>query len=267
MNENLFEEIAYSNNIPEDDFDGLSPNQIHELLYGEIGTGIVKINEIKEEKTEIPILKQIFAFLEIVIRENGIKLTPAGYLPVKIIKELYDQRILMDEDIESGITKLSSEGKSLSIHLTRIISELSGFVRKYKGKLLITNKGNEFIKQNGEKYWLKDIIDVFGNKFSMAYFDNYKNEHVGQIGFMFSIYLMKKYGDIERDSDFYAKKYFKAFPRIGEIEENYNKSAYATRTFERFMEYFGFIKIIRERRIEKKYKKTKLFDKYIKIEE
>ena len=180
---------------------------------------------------------------------------------------MYEKRILIDEDIDNGITKLSSEGKSLSIQLTRIISELSGFVRKYKGELVITKKGKEFIKENAEKYWLKDLIDVFGNKYNMAYFDGYDNEHVGQIGFMFSIYLLKKFGYKERDKEFYANKYFKAFPRIGEIEENYNMSAYATRTFERFMKYFGFIEITGKRRMEKKYMKTKLFDKYIEIEE
>ncbi len=264
--ENMFDRANDYNNMSVNNFEGLSPSQMHDLLYGDLGTGLIKIREIVEEKEEIPLLKQILLFLKIIDRENGLKLTNAGYIPPRIIKELYAKEILKDRDIESGLTKLSNERKSESIQVTRIICELYGFVRKSKGEMLITKKGKEYIKEeNKEKFWLKDLLNVFGKKFNLGYFDGYDNEHVGQIGFQFSIYLLKKYGDKEQDKEFYAKKYFKAFPQIGDIEENFNMSAYASRTFDRFLRYFGLVEIIGKRRMEYNYKKTKLFDKYIEI--
>ena len=50
MNENVFGVSDDYNNMPVNDFEGLSPSQMHELLYGDIGTGIVKIRLILKKK-------------------------------------------------------------------------------------------------------------------------------------------------------------------------------------------------------------------------
>lgn len=58
---------------------------------------------------QIPFLKLVVTFLAIVEREGGLKLTPTGRIPVKILVELYSYNFICDDLIERGINKLSSE--------------------------------------------------------------------------------------------------------------------------------------------------------------
>ena len=98
---------------------------------------------------------------------------------------------------------------------------------------------------------------------------------IGQIGFAFSLILLSKYGDIEREDAFYSEKYFSAFPDLIEkINPPYYrpieiiaKNCYSVRTFDRFLGYLGLVNIRPKDRwnIEKFIKKTELFDKFIKI--
>jgi hypothetical protein len=263
--ENLSDYTEDYNNIPQEDFEGLTPKQMYSLIYGELGQSVIEIREDEEIKDKIPILKEIYAFLEIIERENGVKLTSAGYIPPAAVKELYGEKIIKDYDIECGITKLTKEVDSESIQVTRIISEISGLVRKYKGKLVVTKKGKEYLEEKNKKNWLAIVLNAFGRRFNLGYFDGYKNRKVGQVGFEYSIILLKKYGREENTKEFYARKYFKAFPLIGNLEEDYNISAYASRTFLRFLRYFGFVEIIDENKIESGYRKTDLLDRYIKV--
>lgn len=162
--------------------------------------------------------------------------------------------------IENGISKLSKEVDSESIHLTKIISTLSGITRKANNRLFVTKKGKKFSELDDN---LKLVFSTWGLKFNLGYLDGYENELIGQLGFGFSLFLLFKYGNIERSTNFYSEKYFKAFPGIG-INDNGNSSCYQVRTFKRFLKYFGIIKISGNWRNEK-VKKTEMFDKYIKF--
>jgi len=94
------------------------------------------------------------------------------------------------------------------------------------------------------------------------------------MGFGFTLILLSKYGNQKRADEFYAKKYFKAFPQLvdettppnyGTIEE-YLERCYTVRTFDRFLIYFGLIKIESSAKYlgNSKINKTDLYDKLIK---
>ena len=112
-------------------------------------------------------------------------------------------------------------------------------------------------------------------KFNWAYYDNYEEEQLGQLGYGFSLMLISKYGIQKRLDSFYAEKYLKAFPQFlesitpiyGTIED-YASNCYSIRTFERFLCYFGLVEIEKQNKIfDRKIfiTKTKLFDKLIKV--
>jgi hypothetical protein len=138
---------------------------------------------------------------------------------------------------------------------------MSGLARKRDGKIHITSKGQKLLA--AEKL-LSIILSTFVSKFNWAYFDRYENQTIGQFGAYYSIYLLHKYGSEKREAGFYANKYFKAFFKeyIGiHTDEEY---CYALRTFERFLQYFGFIEKYQENIFSTMFvKKTALFDKYI----
>jgi len=121
------------------------------------------------------------------------------------------------------------------------------------------------------------IFKTITTKFNWAYYDGYGDDQIGQLGFGFSLILMSKYGKDEHLDQFYADKYFKAFPDLIESDsltgfetgDRRSTKCYSLRTFDRFLVYFGLIKI---KMAEKSWDsdkfiiKTQLFDKLIKVQ-
>ena len=257
------------------DFEGYSPIEMQYILYDTFGKNspIELLSLTDSEYQKIPILKQIKYLLELVDKQGELKLTTKGFLPTKIVTDIYNQKFIQDEMIESGISKLYKETDSKSINLTRILLELSGLVKKRNNKLSLTKKGKAYIKDNYKL--LMQIFIVFGTKFNWAYYDGYGQNNIGQLGFGFSLILLNKYGKEERIDKFYADKYFKAFPELIESIEpsqfetkaTQSTRCYSLRIFDRFLNYFGLLIIHsgKEWDADKYISKTELFDKLIKV--
>ncbi|CAN5155984.1 hypothetical protein BH23BAC2_BH23BAC2_21860 [soil metagenome] len=259
--------------IPE--FEGYSPAEMHHILhftYGEVSPIKLQILSNPDYK-KIPLFNLV-KYLTYLIAKNGeIKLTKKGYLPVKIVSDLYQQGFMKEEHIESGFTKLYKETDSMSVNLARIIPDLAGLTKKRNGKLSLTKKGEKTIQDDFQL--LSTILETFTNKFNWSYYDGYGENQIGQLGFGFTLILLSKFGKEKRLDSFYAGKYFDAFPMLLEsLEpsygtlENYSRKCYSIRTFDRFLVYFGLIRIDVEGRGFDPIKyitKTDLFDKLIKV--
>lgn len=256
------------------DFEGYSPIEMQSILYDTFGENspIQIVRFAKSEYKRIPLLNQTKYLLKLIDKQGELKLTNKGFLPTKIVSEIYHQGFIKEEHIESGISKLYKETDSLTINLTRILVEISGLVKKRNNKLSLTKKSKSIINSDFDLLLL--IFTTFGSKFNWAYYDGYGENSIGQIGFGFSLILLQKYGTAKRPDTFYSDKYFKAFPdSINEIEEHgfreteeTARRCYSVRTFDRFLDYFGLIKIESADSIfsDKYITKTDLFDRIIK---
>ncbi len=262
------------NNQGRPDFEGYSPNEMHQILHFTFGPDSpVKLQKLSDsDYQKIPILNQVRYLTDLIIERGEIKLTNKGFLPTKIVSDLYQQGFLKDEHIERNISKLYKETDSMTINLTRILIELSGLTKKRNGKLSLTKASKKILSDNYEL--LRLILLTFATKFNWAYYDGYGDNQIGQLGYGFSLILLSKYGQEKRLDTFYADKYFNAYPLLLEsIEpsygtlESYAARCYSIRTFERFLDYFGLIMIEKEGKWlnSKKYiTKTDLFDRLIK---
>lgn len=104
--------VGRSNATPLDDFSGLSPDQMHHLLYypfGERSSICLRENISDDTLNSIPFFRLVEEFTRIVAREGVIKLTPKGALPRKILREIYGFGFLKEEFIEKGYVKLMKE--------------------------------------------------------------------------------------------------------------------------------------------------------------
>ncbi|MDT8309459.1 MAG: hypothetical protein RQ866_07990 [Bacteroidales bacterium] len=262
------------NNRPIPEFEGYSPFEMHKILHFTFAVDSpLKLQKLSDsDYQKIPILNQIKYLADLIEKNGEIKLTNKGYLPTKIVSNLYSQRFLKDEHIEKGISKLYKEADSMTINLTRILIDLAGLVKKRNGKLSLTKSSKKTLGDNEEL--LRQIFLTFTNKFNWAYYDRYGENQIGQLGYGFSLILLSKYGQIKRLDSFYAKKYFMAYPKLlDSIEptygtlERYSTMCYSIRTFERFLNYFGLITIEEERKgfdSTKYITTTDLYDKLIK---
>ncbi len=267
-------EMNEHNQRPVPAFEGYSPDEMTQVLYFTLEKeSPVKLQRLSDSDYErIPILAQVKYLANLIDKKGELKLTNKGYLPVKVVSELYQQGFLKDKHIESGISKLYKETDSITINLTRILLELAGLTKKRNGKLSLTKLSEKLLSDNPEL--LRLILLTFATKFNWAYFDGYGENNIGQLGYGFSLILLAKYGHKKRLDSFYATKYFNAYPMLLEevypsfgTLERYTNNCYSIRTFDRFLDFFGLIEIDQERKgydFLKHIKKTDLFDRLIK---
>lgn len=271
----LDEEVKNYNSSEVVDFEGYSSDKmtsiLNQTLEEESPISLMELSE--EDYNRVPILNQIKYFLQLIKEPGEIKLTKKGYLPTKIVADIYSQGFLKDYAIENGISKLYKETDANTIHLTRLLSELTGLAKKRNGKLSVTQKSQKYLNDNHEL--LRLILLTFATKFNWAYFDGYGENGIGQVGWGFTIILLANYGHEKHQDSFYAEKYFQAFPHLMMTAhqayctpKGRSFNCYSLRTFERFLEYFNLVLIERERKgfdSKTHISKTDLLDKMFNI--
>lgn len=258
--------------IPE--FEGYSPEEMQTILYGTFTENSpIHLKKLKgDEYQKFPLFNQVLYLANLINDSNEIKLTQNGYLPPKVVGELCEQMFLPDEFFGRPL-KVRKESDSFHTQLAKFILDAGGIIKKRNNKLSLTKNGSNII-DNNQKLFDK-IFDTYFTKINWAYFDGYGNNGIGQFAFGFSLILLDKFGDKNMKSDFYAEKYFDAFPNIHQDYEeteymdstkrNYN--CYSLRTFERFLFNFGLVKIVREKwDTDLMVRKTILFDDIFKID-
>lgn len=271
------------NNQPIEDFEGYSANEMNAIVYDFFhkDSPIQFRKNIKAETLEkIPFLLQCEYLLNHIIDLQELKLTAKGYLPTKLVKILYNQKYLKEDLIESSLYKLYKERDSMTVSLTRIILHLSGILKKRNNYLSLTKKGLKLIDDREKLF--KTIFETFVLKYNWGYFDGYGEHPTGLFGFGFTLILLNKYGDKEREDTFYGNKYMKAFPSLLDVfvhnriydspepKKNMAK-CYSLRTFDRFLEYFNLVEVRKEGDeliYDKRFiKRSEIFSEIFRIEE
>ena len=264
------------NNSSVQEFEGYSAFEMHHILNLTFETNSpISFQKLTDsDYAKIPMHNQIKYFLDLIKKTGEIKLTAKGFLPTKIVKDIYVQGYLEEPLFTSGTHQLYKESDSMTVNLTRLLVELSGLTKKRNGKLSLTKKGEEISSDSFKLFNL--IFKTITTKFNWAFYDGYGDNQIGQLGFGFSLILLHMYGETKRHDTFYAEKYFNAFPDLVDSEPLSDfdtpieraRSCYSLRTFDRFLDYFGLIQIetAREKwKTDKYITKTDIFDKLIKV--
>ncbi|MGM0478834.1 MAG: hypothetical protein ACQERC_06395 [Bacteroidota bacterium] len=250
------------------ELEGYSSNELEYILYHTFDSNSpIQILKPKQRiYRDVPLFCQVKFLLDLINEKKELKLTKRGFLPTKVVADLYGKGYMKDYFIESGITKLYRESDVQPVHVAKILLELSSLVKKQNNKLSLTSKGIKAIDK--DDFIFEDIFKTFVINLNWPYFDRYSDEDIGQFGFGFTLILLDKYGDDFRGMDFYAEKYLKALDfKFKNTELKFMedpKYIYILRSFERFLDYFGFTEYEND---EKPWqvKKTELFNEIIKI--
>lgn len=111
LNQKLNAFMQNRNRRPLAAFDGLSAEQMHILLKDPMGQACII------RRRPVPagaVLDQVpfFCLIEIlygILSKGPLKLTPKGNLPLWVCSELYERKLLVQDDVEKGYTKKVSE--------------------------------------------------------------------------------------------------------------------------------------------------------------
>ena len=107
--------------------------------------------------------------------------------------------------------------------------------------LLLTKKAQKYLSEGNESILFLQLFENYSMKFNWGYNDGYNIDDIGQIGFLFLLYLLKINGAGFKELSFYSNLYFKAFPSFldnyQQGDEFHRRSPYnalSIRFFERF---------------------------------
>jgi hypothetical protein len=120
-------------------FHGLSPEQMHRMLNLPFASPeLVRSPKVLDTNPAAPILT-LFELLTNAIGEQGLKPTAKGNLPRNFCREAalvyWGEQQYQEKARFRGINR---EDDFADLHVTRLVAELSGLMRKYKGRLILS---------------------------------------------------------------------------------------------------------------------------------
>lgn len=233
------------------EFHGLSPEQMHRFLYMPFDSEeLVTFQPVLSTEPQGQAAFLLNMLIE-AIGEEGIKLTAKGNLGQKFCQkasEVYFDRY--PEPFPSG-RPIRTETNFEPLHVIRLTAQLAGLLRKHKGRLMLTKRCSKSLEQNGVMEVYPLLMNAYIRKFNWAYRDGYDQISFIQQSFLFSLYLLFKYGENWRLTTFYSDNFLRAFPMIlQEIEprpyaspEDTLRRVYSVRVLHRFAGFFGLADI------------------------
>ena len=254
VNEHLQEIMIRQNSASRSDFNGLSPEDMHNIMYDPFRDQcVVQLNKLDKNQYElVPLIRQAL-FLLNTLNEKDLKLTKLGWLPLKIVADAY--RIGQPEwIIEELKQKRINEYEVGAVWMARIILELLGWIKTRKGVLSLTVKGRKAFSN----------IDAAANeilRFSLVgvglhTFDAVEDDRIGNLGIAYSVWLLNQFGSEWHFGSFYQEHYQKAF----NFPDKY--TIYETRVFSRLFYWLGIVEMRLNKQVgppfQWEYRKTDL---------
>lgn len=240
------------NQRPLDNFEGLSPEQMHRLINFPFDS---------PEVVEFPCLLKVppagpmvtlFELLVEAIGEDGLKPTATGNLPLKVVREV--AHTALGEEKYKRFTRfagINSEVDFPLLHVTRITAEFAGLIRKYKGRFVQSKNCRKLLKDGAMSAVYPALLRSLARKFNWACNDRYPELGFIQSFFAFTLYLLVRHGEQWREKTFYEDAFLRAFPSVVdsisptayETREDIVRQVYSLRCLQRFAEFLGLIEI------------------------
>ena len=236
------------NQQPRDEFHGLSPEQMHRLLHFPFASPeLVRLPEVLSTSPTAPILTLSGMLLE-AIGEKGLKPTAKGNLPQKFCREaalaFWGEEVHRENTRFGGINR---EEDFLDLHITRLTLELAGLIRKYKGRFILSRNCRALLAGKGLAALYPRLFTAYVEQFNWSYRDRYPELRFIQTAFLFSLYLLTRYGDAWRPHEFFEDSFLRAFPMVLDelpqhqvfTPEEEVRRCYTWRTLVHFVSFFG----------------------------
>jgi hypothetical protein len=244
------------NQVPIDDFHGLTSEQMHRFLHFPLDSPhLVSFPALLATAPPAPVVT-LFQLLFDAIGESGLKPTATGNLPRQTCRDVALAFWGAEKYAkEARFGQILSEPDFVDLHVTRLLAEVSGLVRKYKGKFILGKECRKLVAEHGMAGVYPRLFQAFARKFNWGFRDRWQEIPLIQQSFLFTLHLLNRYGATWRASTFYEDCFLQAFPQLlheaqplGEYlsAETVLRRCYALRCLENFAEFMGMAEIERD---------------------
>lgn len=237
---------------PREEFHGLSPEQMHKILNLPFTSPeLVRLPEVPDIQPTAPILR-LFSMLTAAIGVQGLKPTAKGNLPRNFCRETalaYWGEKTYQERIRFG--GINREDDFHDLHVTRLVAELAGLIRKHNGKFILSHNCRQLLTENGLAAVYPKLFRAYVEQFNWAYRDGLAELRFIQQAFGFTLYLLNRYGTTYRSQAFYEDAFLRAFPTALEdvppspvfTPEEELRDCYTWRTLVDFARFLGLAEV------------------------
>ncbi len=244
------------NTEPIDNFAGLSAGQMTWFLYSGFDQGSpVVFNTDLAIPADVPFLR-LFIPLVRELGEGPLKETVTGNLPRKTVRavalDYFGDLYLTDKRFMKGFR---GENDFPALHVVRLIANMGGFIKKRYQRFSLTKRGEAVLSDGVSGEMFLRLFETCTRKFNWAYRDGFPDLPIVQMSAFFALYLLQRFGDVDRPLSFYEEKFLTAFPMtLREVPEREYMSredtvrrCFTVRAMERFAHFFGFMEYAEER--------------------
>ncbi len=235
-----------------DEFHGLSPEQMHRLLnFPFTSPQLAQFPEVLDSVPKAPILT-LFEMLVGAIGEQGLRPTAKGNLPQKFCREAalvyWGEQKYQEKTQFGGINR---EDDFFDLNVTRLVAELAGLIRKYKGRFILSRDCRALLAGGGMASVYPRLFRAYVKQFNWGYWDRYPELRIIQQAFLFTLYVLTQYGDTWLPHEFYEDSFLRAFPSVlNEIPpsplfspEEEIRRCYTWRTLVDFAGFLGLVEV------------------------
>ncbi|MFQ6038944.1 MAG: SEC-C domain-containing protein, partial [Candidatus Aminicenantales bacterium] len=248
--------MTLSNREPDEDFLGLSPEQMNRLLLSplEQNEDIVRLNKDISSKAfeKAPIVRHTLFFLSELAKVEPLRATAKGNLPLKFARLLFDE---IDDSRLKRWIRFRSEEKSRKVLALRHVLGMAGWIKKEKKKYRVTRKGHRVLADGFSEQDFHHLLQTYTRKFNWSFLDLYPDFMIIQGGWLFSLFILHKKARSFTEDIAISRTFIKAFPEIAyEVDDAYTSAVeyithcYTHRFLENFCLPFGFVTVRRERK-------------------
>jgi len=235
-----------------DEFHGLSPEQMYRMLYFPFASPqLVCFPDVLDTTPSAPILT-LFDLLVATIGEQGLKPTAKGNLPQKFCRATalayWGEQTYQENTRFGGINR---EDDFQDLHITRLVAELAGLIRKYKGRFILSRDCRALLAGGGLTAIYPRLFRTYVEQFNWSYRDGFPEIRFIQSAFLFTLYLLMHNGDTWQLHEFYEDSFLHAFPTVLDevppspitTPEKTIRTCYTWRTLVHFASFLGLAKV------------------------
>jgi len=229
-----------------DDFDGLIPRQMHEMIGSPMTScPLIGFPATRQYQPTAPIL-DVVTLLLTRLGEKGHKATANGNLPRQFCREVL-KAYFGDEYAEVyKYGEPQKETDASRLHRARLLCVIGRLLALSKSRWRVTKKGSKLLAEESPIDLYVFLLEVFVKKYNWAYGGRVGEFPILQAAAGFIARLLSRHGDQWRDVHWYAERIMTAFPqmldevdRLGPHAEIALRSTIVTRALFAFLQDFG----------------------------
>lgn len=250
LNARLVSIMRVQNSAALDEFDGLSPEQMSRFLYYPFESShLIEFSPDIQCAAASPFMRLFLFLIEHCSESSGLKATVNGNLLRALCRDAAIEYCREEENREQWkYSRITTESDFMELHTVRIIAVAAGFIKKVRGRFMLTKSGKNIVNTGITGKTLIELLMAYTRKFNWGYNDLYQELPIVQDSFLYTLFVLQKHGDVFRPSSFYADLFIKAFPgALQEVtetpfcsKEEEVRRCYILRSLERFACFWGF---------------------------